>query len=422
MSTQNTGAAFEEFLGQGRIHITRHGRLQPFLARDVFDHDQQTGFFPVRADQRQNGDVGEDLFVFKNELRIHRQILSLLLRHTLNLFCEPAIGPRENVGGSALQNVVKGDFEDSQARGVAGDDSAFFVQSDDGASHALQNVLVVVLHVLDVSKQLGIFQGDGDLGCECPEPGLVIAGEGSSALVEDLSHTDSLAVFIDDWNTKDRSCEKSSKFIDRGVKAQVGICMRNVDGFQGLEYRSGDADMIREPDLRRAQPFTDFGVELIVPFVIEKKRRSFRIEHSGNRAHELLEQRTEFDLRRCFRNNLQHFELMLPVMLEFFRGSLALEGNRGLAHHRFEQFEIFLGESALLLVQNLRNAYDLPLQGAERDAENRLRHVTGFLVDVGIEALDRPALRIDDRGCNLSKHIEGFAQISCESDFVRYVE
>src|SRR6267142_562363 len=241
---------------------------------------------------------------------------------------------------------------------------------------------------------------------------------------------------------------------------------------QGLEHRSGNSDMIREPDLRSAQAFTDFGIELVVLFVVEEKRRSFRIEHFGNRANELLEQRTEFDLRRCFRNDPQHFELLLPVMLEFFSGPPALEGDRGLPDNGFEQFEISLRELALLLVQDLRSADDRALQGAEGDAENGVGDVAGLLVEVRIEALvgisvmnndaapacidmsgdtqviqhaklarefagdgarakfagvgitqkNGRAVSVDRRCCNLSKHIEGLVQISGESDFVRYVE
>src|SRR2546425_9667739 len=122
--------------------------------------------------------------------------------------------------------------------------------------------------------------------------------------------------------------------------------MRNVDTLDGLEHRSGNADMIRESNLRGAQAFADFGVQLAVSLVVQKERRSFRIEHSGNRADQLLEQRSKFDFRRRFGNNPEHLEFLLPFMLEFFRNPPALERRGGLPYDGFQQLQIFLAELA----------------------------------------------------------------------------
>jgi hypothetical protein len=89
-----------------------------------------------------------------------------------------------------------------------------FVQRDDAVGHRLQHGLVVVLHVLDVGEQLGIFQRDGNLRSEGAQARFILAGERAAALVQHLRHADRLAVLVDDRHAQDGAGEVAGLLVE----------------------------------------------------------------------------------------------------------------------------------------------------------------------------------------------------------------
>jgi hypothetical protein len=115
------------------------------------------------------------------------------------------------------------------------------------------------------------------------------------------------------------------------------------------------------------------------------------------------EERPELELRGDLRDDLEELELLEPVALDGLHGAMVLDGHRGLLDHGLQEDEVGGHEAAPDLVQQLRDADALALQGDDRHAQDALRRVPRHLVDVAIEALvrisvvdDRPHTRLED--------------------------
>jgi hypothetical protein len=107
-----------------------------------------------------------------------------------------ALLPAKNSVAGWCRICCRGDAQDAQAGGVAGGDLFAFVERDHRVRHRLQHRLVVVLHVLHVGEQLGVFQRDRNLRGEGAQARFVLAGERTAALVQHLRHADHLAVLV----------------------------------------------------------------------------------------------------------------------------------------------------------------------------------------------------------------------------------
>jgi hypothetical protein len=149
-----------------------------------------------------------------------------------------------------------------QAGGVAGDDFLRAVERDDAVRHRFEHRLVVVLDLLDVGKQLGVFQRDRNLRGEGAQPRFVLVAERTATLVEHLRHADDLAGLVDDRHAQDGAREVAGALVERRVEAQVGVGVRDVDGLAGREDGAGDTGRVRQADLQRLQALSHFGPQL----------------------------------------------------------------------------------------------------------------------------------------------------------------
>ena len=77
------------------------------------------------------------------------------------------------------------------------------------------------------------------------------------------------------------------------------------------------------------------------------------------------------------------------IFLHAFNELGALQGQRALARHRFEQLQIITGEFSAALVQRLCDANDLTLYGTDGDAENIARREACLFINRSIKACIR---------------------------------
>ena len=198
---------------------------------------------------------------------------------------------------AATDDLVLRVPEDLGAGRVARHDLTLVVEGDDAVGHRLEHGVVVVLHPLDVVEQLGVLEGDGDLGGEGAESLLVLGGEGTTPLVQRLGDPDGLAGLVDERNAQDRSGEEARLGVERRVEPQVGVGVRDVDRLAAGEHRAGDAHRVGEADLVDAVvPLGDPGDELRRPDVVQEQRRPLGVEHRGRLGHHSQQQCVEIDL------------------------------------------------------------------------------------------------------------------------------
>ena len=89
--------------------------------------------------------------------------MNLLLAGKLDLFGHPFVGAPKNLRGATLKNILRLKFHHVQPCSVTRDDGAMLVQSDNASRHTFQNAVVIVLHILNIVEELGVFERDGDL-------------------------------------------------------------------------------------------------------------------------------------------------------------------------------------------------------------------------------------------------------------------
>ena len=137
---------------------------------------------------------------------------------------------------------------------------------------------------------------------------------------------------------------------------------------------------------------------------LSKERRALGREHARRLAHDLLQQLAEIELRGDVGDDVQELHLLLPFPSHPLDEFGAPQRDGGLGGHRFEHPEVILGEPALFLVERLRDADDLVLDGPYRDAQDVAGHEAGLLVDRAVEALVLIGL-VDDHALAGGKHV-----------------
>ena len=234
----------------------------------------------VGRHQRKHREVRRDVLAGELHLRLDRhRCLAGFLDET-QLVEDPLVVFPEQVRGRLVEDLRQGRAKNPQAGGVARGDLAELVERHDAVGHRLEHRLVVVLHVLHVGEELGVLEGDRDLRRERAQARLVLRAEGASALVEHLRDPDRLAVLVHDRHAQDRAREEARLAVEGRVEAQVRVGVRDVDGLAGGEDGAGDAEVVREADLRGLDALTDLGPELLRLLVVQEQGRALGVEHA----------------------------------------------------------------------------------------------------------------------------------------------
>ena len=215
---------------------------------------------------------------------------------TFQLFRNPGVAAGEELCRGLLQNLRQVHAQNTQAGGVAGGDALRFIERDHRVRHRLQHRLVVVLHVLHVGKQLGVFQRNRNLCREGAQARFIFAGKGATALVQHLCNADHLAVLVDDGHAQDRAGEIAGLLVESRIEAQISVCVRYIDGLARGEHGTGDTQMIGQADLHRLQTLADFRPQLVGLFLVEEQRRALGIQQARCLAHDLLQQGPQLDV------------------------------------------------------------------------------------------------------------------------------
>ena len=156
----------EHARGNRWVHVARHGGLDALLGADVLDHQQRAELLAIATLQGQHRKIDRGRSVVKRDLDIDGNIGEFFCLNLLYALNDPLVLAAEKLGCAMPEDGRRCEPHDAGASAVAGDDGVMLVQRDDPVRHAFQHALVVVLDLLDVIKQLGVFKGDGDLRCE----------------------------------------------------------------------------------------------------------------------------------------------------------------------------------------------------------------------------------------------------------------
>ena len=270
-------------VGDSRIHVARHSRLHALLCADVLDHQKGAQLLAVPVlllgHQRQRRQVDRHFVVLHGERGVHADIGLHALLHHLDLVQDPRIGAGEELGCGPPRDILRLDPQNTQPGDIAGDDAAILVHGHDAVGHALQHALVVVLDVLHVVEQLGVFQADGELSGERFEPRFVLLCERASPLIQHLRDADDLARLVSDRNAKDGACEIARLLVERRIEAQIGVSVGDVHGLSGGEDSAGDPQMVGQANLAHFVAHCHAGEQLVLLFVIEEERGAIGTQH-----------------------------------------------------------------------------------------------------------------------------------------------
>jgi hypothetical protein len=214
LAAQRVDAAGQHLVGDARVHQARHGRAHALLAGDVFQHQHRAEPLLFGREQGQGGEVDGELVLADDQFGFHRQFVVWVSPTRLSFSCTQALLPAKNSAAGLCRIWAGLDAQDAQAGGIAGGDLFGFVEGDDGVRHRLQHRLVVVLHVLHVGEQLGVFQRDGNLRGEGAQARFILAGKWPAALVQHLRHADHLAVLVDDGHAQDGAGEVAGLLVE----------------------------------------------------------------------------------------------------------------------------------------------------------------------------------------------------------------
>ncbi len=386
-SPEDVLAAAHQPVGEGRVHVAGHRRSDPLLAGDVLQ--QEDGPLFVRLDaQRHTGDVDRrgpgSAAAADLEVDVHERPRLARGHDLLDQREDPRI-VLEEVVDRPPDDLVLRIAQDLGSGGVARHDLALVVEGDHPVGHRLQHGVVVVLHALDVVEQLGVLEGDGDLGGECPEPLLVLSGEGTAPLVQRLGRPDRLSGLVDERDAQDRSGEEAGLGVERRVEPQVGVGVGDVDRLAAGEHRAGDADRVGKSDLHDAVvPFGDPGDEFRRPAVVQEQGGPLGVEHRRRLGHHPQQQRVEVDLGRDVGDEIDELHLLGRLRLPSLVALDAREGQRRLRCHRLEQLQVGIVEP-VGAVQDLGDPDQFTPTGTDRRAQDLPGRVAGRLVDLGIE-------------------------------------
>ena len=193
-------------------------------------------------------------------------------------------------------------------------------------------------------------------------------------------------MFVDNGDAQNRAREKAGFLVKCRIETQIGIGVRNVDRLARGEHRAGNAQMVGQANLHRVQSLTDFRPEFVGLLVVQKQRRALGVQQAGCLAHDLLQQRAKLDVGRDLGNDVNELHLLAPNGLHALDELSALQCQRALAGHGFQQMQILPCKFARTLVQRLRHADDFALHRLDRHAQNAVRGKAGLLINRAVKA------------------------------------
>ena len=384
----------DELVGDARIHVARHRRLEPLFTRDIFDHEHRPNPLVLDRSERKHGDVARDRLRAEHELGIHQHFRLAARPDRLDFFEHPGVAAGEEISHWLVEHLRRRRPENPQACRIAGDDFPLVIDGHHAIRHRFKHRLTVVLHVLHVGEQLGILERYRDLGGERPQTRLILGRERTAALVEHLRDADHSPELIGDRHAEDRAREIAGALVEGGIEPQIGIGIRDVDRLARGEDSPGDAEVSRQADLHRLQPLANLRPQFLRLLVVKKQRGTVGVEQPSCLPHHPAEQRPELDVGGNLRDDLDKLHLLSPHRLHPLNELGPLQGDGALGGHRLEDLEVFLVKSTVDLVDRLDDADNLPLQRLDRHAEDAAGHEAGLLVVGPTEA--RIGIRIVD--------------------------
>src|SRR4029077_13393718 len=127
---------------------------------------------------------------------------------------------------------------------------------------------VVVLNLLHVLKEFCILKRDCNLCSKGFEPRFIFCRKCAAPLIQSLCNPDDFTLFINDWSAQDGSREEAGLPVKSWVETQIGVGVRNVDGFSSGKNGASDSSMIGEADLANLCAHGDTREKLSGPFVM----------------------------------------------------------------------------------------------------------------------------------------------------------
>jgi hypothetical protein len=103
----------------------------------------------------------------------------------------------------------------------------------------------------------------------------VVAVEGALALVQHLRDTDRLSLRIPDRRTQERPRREARLLVDVPMEARIGVGVVHDFADAVSENGAGDAEVVQEPNLARAEPRSNMGVQLARFLVVEEEGAAF---------------------------------------------------------------------------------------------------------------------------------------------------
>ena len=154
----------------------------------------------------------------------------------------------------------------------------------------LDLALALVRHPLEPMKRL---QGDGALRGHALEHREVARVERAVDLVQDLRHSDRLALAVPDRRAHERGRRVIGLLVDVTVEAGIRVGVLHDLATAAVEDRPGDAEIVHQPDLPAPEAGGDVRVELAGVLVVQEDRASVGSGLLDRRLEQGLEYRVE---------------------------------------------------------------------------------------------------------------------------------
>ena len=189
--------------------------------------------------------------------------------------------------------------------------------------------LALAGHPLEPLERL---EADGAFASHALEQREVIRVEGVVDLVQHLCDPDRLSLCIPDGGADQRPRPVAGLLVDVAVEARIGVGVVDDLADAAVEHGPGDAEVVHEPDLSRAEAGGDVRVELARLLVVQEDRALVGADLLHCRLEQRVDDRVE-GVERCHPAGERGEHLQLPKLLELLgvRGLPA----RGVGHRRF---------------------------------------------------------------------------------------
>ena len=168
-------------------------------------------------------------------------------------------------------------------------------------------------------------------------------GELPASLVEHLNKTKTFPAAVEYRHVEQVASAEPGNPINFRIETRVGIGVGYIKHVSAGERRTSDPDACRYANLISLTAFGDFRAQLVLPRVLDEKRRPLGIEKLRRRRHDAGEQGIEVQLGGDCLGDRQQLELLLPGLFEPLHQMHLLERARGVAIDRLEKGGIDLG-------------------------------------------------------------------------------